>query len=110
MVLLGWGPAVADAHFTLYGQFHSAQATPKGLAAAHYNNSEVDKLLEAALAELNESKRAEYYKKAIEIIWRDAPWIFLYTQKWFFASSASLEGYKVHIDGEQVYFWKAYVK
>jgi peptide/nickel transport system substrate-binding protein len=110
MVLLGWGPAVADAHFTLYGQFHSAQATPRGLAAAHYNNSEVDKLLEAALAELNESKRAEYYKKAIEIIWRDAPWIFLYTQKWFFASSASLEGYKVHIDGEQVYFWKAYVK
>jgi peptide/nickel transport system substrate-binding protein len=110
MVLLGWGPAVADAHFTLYGQFYSAQATPRGLAAAHYNNSEVDKLLEAALAELNESKRAEYYKKAIEIIWRDAPWIFLYTQKWFYASSASLEGYKVHIDGEQVYFWKAYVK
>jgi peptide/nickel transport system substrate-binding protein len=110
MVLLGWGPAVADAHFTLYGQFHSAQATPRGLAVAHYNNSEVDKLLEAALAELNESKRAEYYKKAIEIIWRDAPWIFLYTQKWFYASSASLEGYKVHIDGEQVYFWKAYVK
>ena len=110
MVLLGWGPAVADAHFALYGQFHSSQAPPKGLAAAHYNNSEVDKLLEAALAELNESKRAEYYKKAIEIIWREAPWVFLYTQKWFFASSASLEGYKVHIDGEQVYFWKAYVK
>jgi ABC-type transport system substrate-binding protein len=110
MVLLGWGPAIADAHFVLYGQFHSSQATPRGLAAAHYNNSEVDKLLEAALAELNESKRAEYYKRAIEIIWRDAPWVFLYTQKWFYASSASLEGYKVHIDGEQVYFWKAYVK
>jgi len=110
MVLLGWGPSVADAHFALHGQFHSAQAPPKGLAAAHYNNSEVDKLLELGMTELNESKRAEYYRKAIEIIWREAPWIFLYTQKWFFASSASLEGYKVHIDGEQVYFWKAYVK
>jgi len=110
MVFLGWGPAVADAHFALFGQFHSAQAPPKGLAAAHYNNSEVDKFLELGMTELNESKRAEYYRKAIEIIWRDAPWIFLYTQKWFFASSASLQEFKVHIDGEQVYFWKAYVK
>lgn len=110
MVLLGWGPAVADAHFYLYGQFHSSNAPPKGLAAAHYNNSKVDELLDKARSELNESKRAEYYKEAIKIIWNEAPWIFLYTQKWFYAASPSLQGYTVHIDGEQVYFTKAFFK
>lgn len=110
MVLLGWGPGVADAHFALYGQFHSSQAPPSGLAAAHYNNSEVNKLLELGMSETNESKRAEYYKKAIEIIWNDAPWIFLYTQKWFYASTARLQNFTINIDGEQIFFHKAYFK
>ncbi len=110
MVLLGWGPGVADAHLALHGQFHSAQAPPRGLAAAHYNNSEVDKLLEMGMSEVNESKRVEYYRRAIEIIWNEAPWIFLYTQKWFYASSASLQNFRVNIDGEQVFFHKAYFK
>lgn len=110
MVLLGWGPGVADAHFALYGQFHSSQAPPSGLAAAHYNNSEVNKFLELGMSEINESKRAEYYKKAVEIIWNDAPWIFLYTQKWFYASSAQLQNFTVNIDGEQIFFHKAYFK
>ncbi len=108
LLLLGWGPGVADAHFTLHGQFHSLQAPPRGLAAAHYNNSEVDSLLDQAMGELNEAKRAELYKRAIEIIWRDAPWIFLYTQKWFYASTKDLKGYWIYVDGEMVFFYKAY--
>jgi len=108
MVLLGWGPGVADAHFTLYGQFHSSQAPPRGLAEAHYSNPVVDELLDKAMSELDEAKRAELYKKAIEIIWRDAPWIFLYTQKWFYAASPDLKGFMVYVDGEQIFFHKAY--
>ncbi|HWQ16379.1 MAG TPA: ABC transporter substrate-binding protein [Sulfolobales archaeon] len=108
LLLLGWGPGVADAHLTLHGQFHSSQAPPRGLAAAHYNNSEVDSLLEQAMRELNEAKRVELYKKAIEIIWRDAPWIFLYTQKWFYAASKDLKGYWVYVDGEMIFFDRAF--
>lgn len=108
MVLLGWGPGVADAHLALHGQFYSGQAPPRGLAAAHYNNSEVDKLLELGMSELNETKRAEHYKKAIEIIWKDAPWVFLYTQKWFYGATAKLKNFVVNIDGEQIFFHKAY--
>jgi len=108
MVLLGWGPGVADAHLTLYGQFHSSQAPPKGLAAAHYSNPEVDALLDQAARELNEAKRLELYKKAIETIWWDAPWIFLYTQKWFYGASANLKNFIVFVDGEQIFFHKAY--
>jgi peptide/nickel transport system substrate-binding protein len=107
-VLLGWGPFVADAYFTLNGQFLSTNAPPKGLAAAHYNNSVVDNLLLQAARETDDNKRKELYKQAIEIIWKDAPWIFLYTQKNFYASTSKLAGYQIHVDGEQVYFFKAY--
>ena len=108
LLLLGWGPGVADAHFTLHGQFHSLQAPPRALAAAHYSNPDVDALLEQAMRELNETKRAELYKKAIEIIWREAPWIFLYTQKWFYAASKDLKGYWVYVDGEMIFFDRAF--
>ena len=108
MVLLGWGPSVADAHFTLHGQFHSGQAPPRGLAAAHYSNPIVDKLLEDAMREVDEGKRRELYRQAIEIIWNDAPWIFLYTQAWFYASAKDLRGLMVYVDGEQIFFHRAY--
>jgi len=109
-VFLGWGAFVADAYFTLNGQFLSSNAPPKGLAAAHYNNSEVDRLLLEAAKTTDDSKRKELYKQAIEIIWNDAPWIFLYTQKNLYASTDKLAGYVIHVDGEQVYFNSAYFK
>ncbi|MDT7889418.1 MAG: ABC transporter substrate-binding protein [Desulfurococcales archaeon] len=109
LLLLGWGAAAPDAHFILFNQFHSSQAPPRGLAAAHYNNSIVDELLERAIVETDPQKRAELYRQAIEIIWKDAPWIFLYTQKNFAAKVANLEGIMVHY-GESFFFVKAYFK
>ncbi len=105
--LLGWGTAIPDAYFILFGQFHSSQITPKGLAPGCYNNSEVDKYIDLARKELDPAKRAEYYKLAAQIIWRDAPWIFLYTQKNFAGKTASLKGEFV-LNGEDFYFMRAY--
>lgn len=107
-ILLGWGPFVTDAHFTLHGQFHSDNAPPKGLAAAHYSNPVLDDLLVKAMSEVDEDKRKELYARAIEIIWHDAPWIFLYTQLSFYAHTSKLAGYQVYVDGEQIYFFGAY--
>ena len=109
LLLLGWGAAAPDAHFILFNQFHSSQAPPRGLAAAHYNNSMVDELLEKAIVETDSQKRLDLYRQAIEIIWKDAPWIFLYTQKSFAAKVADLSGIMVHY-GENFYFVKAYYK
>lgn len=109
-VFLGWGAFVADAYFTLNGQFLSTNAPPKGLAAAHYNNSVVDDLLIRAAKETDVNVRKELYRQASEIIWRDAPWIFLYTQRNLYASTNKLAGFQIHVDGEQVYFFKAYFK
>ena len=104
-VLIGWGPGVADAHYTLYPQFHSTQQLPHGLGLVYYNNSYIDKLLEQAQSETNPEVRKALYKKIIEYLWDDAPWIFLYTQCNLLAISANLEGVWIHPDGEQFYFF-----
>jgi peptide/nickel transport system substrate-binding protein len=108
--LVGVGPPVAEAYFTLSSQFTCDQIPPKGINIARYCNPQVDQLIREASRELNETRRLELYRKAIEIIWRDAPWIFLYTQKQFFAASSSLEGIFVYPSGLQIYFQYAYFK
>jgi peptide/nickel transport system substrate-binding protein len=60
------------------------------------------------MREVDEGKRRELYRQAIEIIWNEAPWIFLYTQAWFYAGAKSLKGLMVYVDGEQIFFHKAY--
>ncbi|HIQ13000.1 MAG TPA: glutathione ABC transporter substrate-binding protein, partial [Thermoprotei archaeon] len=108
LVLVGWGPGVADAHFTLYAQFHSSVAIPNGLGIARYMNEEVDTLLDQAMKELDPERRKELYRRAIEIIWDDAPWIFLYTQKNLLAVNKNLEGVFIHPGGEMFFFYSAY--
>ena len=108
LVLVGWGPGVADAHFTLYAQFHSSVAIPNGLGIARYSNPEVDQLLEQAMRELDPDQRKELYRQAIEIIWDDAPWIFLYTQKNLLAVNKNLQDVFIHPGGEMFFFYNAY--
>jgi len=43
-----------------------------------YSSSKVDKYISEGAQEMDESKRKDIYKKALENIKEDAPWIFLY--------------------------------
>ncbi len=90
MAVLGWATSVLDCDGTLYGQFHSSQAPPGGLAPAFYKNDRVDQLLAEARTVANQDKRKALYKEAQTLIWNDAPWIFLWTQKWYIATVKSL--------------------
>lgn len=107
-VLIGWGPGVADAYYTLYPQFHSTCQLPHGLGLAYYNNSYIDELLDKSTVELNPDVRKELYKEIIAYLWDDAPWIFLYTQCSLLAFSSNLKGVWIHPDGEQFYFFYTY--
>ncbi len=85
--LLGWAPAFLDASQQML-QFLSTYAPPGGLATSFYANPEVDKLLTAAERELNADKRKELYCQASRIVWEDAPWIFLWVQRFPIVHSA----------------------
>ncbi len=95
LFLLGWGPIILDADFMLYGQFHSAVLPPKGMGSAFYSNPEADKLFDEGRMAQDPKKRKEAYRKASLLIWDDAPWIFLYVQKYTIVHRKNVKGLTV---------------
>ncbi|MDR7555756.1 MAG: ABC transporter substrate-binding protein [Armatimonadota bacterium] len=96
MIVLGWAWPVLDCDGVLYGQFHSSSHPPRGLGPAFYNNPKVDQLLERERQEANVERRKALMKEAQEIIWQDAPWIWLWSQKWYVVTVKNLEGVLIH--------------
>jgi peptide/nickel transport system substrate-binding protein len=58
--------------------FHSQQAPPAGLNRVFYRNAEVDRLIEQAAAETDDSRRRVFYTQAQRIIAEDVPYISLW--------------------------------
>ncbi len=92
LLLSGWGPTVLDADLTLFGQFHCKTNPPRGLGSAFYCNPEFDAVLEQSRREQDRGKRSELFRKASQIVWDDAPWIFLHTEKFLMAYKSNLQG------------------
>jgi peptide/nickel transport system substrate-binding protein len=90
--VLGWATQYLDADGELYGQFYSGQAPPKGLAPTFYKDPKVDQLLLAGQTTTDPAKRLAIYKEAQQLIWNDAPWIFLWSQNFYVVTSSHLDG------------------
>ncbi len=86
---LGWAPAFLDASQQVL-QFLSTYAPPGGLETSFYKNPEVDRLIQAAERELNPTKRKELYCEMSKKVWEDAPWIFLWVQRFPIVHSAKV--------------------
>lgn len=87
--LFGWAPDVLDAAWQMQ-QFSSQHWPPYGAATSFYENPEVERIIETASGEVNSERREELYCEASEIIWEDAPWIFLWVQRFPIVHSASV--------------------
>ncbi|MDO5718517.1 MAG: glutathione ABC transporter substrate-binding protein [Tissierellia bacterium] len=98
MFILGWVTVTGDADYGLYALFHSTQ---KGAAGnrTFFENSEVDKLLDAGRKESDPDKRLEVYKEAQEIIVDEAPELFLYFQNQNAGVQKSISGFELHPAG-----------
>jgi peptide/nickel transport system substrate-binding protein len=91
MHLLGWAPAYLDAEFQMQ-MFRQATHPPAGLGTAFYTNPQVEELLAQADVETDADAREQLYCDASQVIWDDAPWIFLWTQSFPIVHSADVEG------------------
>jgi peptide/nickel transport system substrate-binding protein len=60
--------------------FHSSQTPPAGFNRGHYRNDEVDRLIDAATAALDEAERKRLYSEAQRLIAVDAPYISLWAR------------------------------
>jgi ABC-type transport system substrate-binding protein len=91
MHMLGWAPAYLDADMQMQ-MFRSATHPPAGLGTAFYTNPEVENLLAQADIEVNQDARKQLYCDASQIIWDEAPWIFLWTQSFPVVHSVDVTG------------------
>ena len=103
---MGWGPLILDAHFAMHPLFHSSQQPPDIANTGFYTNEKVDELLEKGFTEPNNEKRKELYGEACDLIWEDAPLIFLYVQNFVLAHRSDLEGVEV-LPTEEFFFYDA---
>ena len=65
---------------------------------AYYANPEFDRLIDAALVEVDEAKRLKLYEDAQRIAWEDAPWAFLLFEMATGAHSKHLKNFKMLVD------------
>lgn len=72
--------------------WHSASAVVGGSNFIHYKNPTVDKLIDQARQEMNREKRIPLLRKVYEEIAADAPYVFMFNEKFeFYALSSKVE-------------------
>lgn len=79
LALRGWAPSVLDASQQMQ-MFQRAYIPPGGSNVSYYQTAEVEQLVTKANAEKDEKQRQTDYCHAAQVIWNDAPWIFLWHQ------------------------------
>jgi len=73
----------------------SSVTIPVGNSGA-YKNTQVDDLTAKAQTEPDIAKRTELYNQAQQLIWDDAPWIWVNSVKQVRAASSKLNGYQLN--------------
>ena len=80
LAYLGWAPAFLDSSMQVL-QYWSGYHPPAGLATSFYKDARVDEWVVAADRESNPEKRKALYCDISKKVWADAPWLFLYVQR-----------------------------
>jgi len=70
--------------------------TDSAINSGRYKNPEVDKLLTEGRTETDPLKRAAIYKKFQDIVYQDAPWVFIVNWKQNAVSGANVKGFRLH--------------
>lgn len=88
-VALGWTTGI---EFDPKQQWHSSSAVAGGSNFIKYKNSEVDKLIDQARKEIDRQKRIPLLRKVYEKIAEDAPYVFLFNERYtFYANNAKIQ-------------------
>jgi len=96
MYLLSWGTVTGDADYGLYALFHTTQWVPGGSARSFYSNVQADLLMDTARVTPTPDLRRAIYGELIEILWRDAPWLYLHSEVQINAQRTNVHGIIYH--------------
>ena len=104
LALLGWSADNGDPDNFLYVMFDPENAEPGSARnLAFYKNPELHGILVWAQETTDRAERERYYKRAQDLIARDAPWVPLAHAEVVVAARSSLWGVMVH-PSSNIYF------
>jgi ABC-type transport system substrate-binding protein len=89
---VGASTSTGDGDLAIRTSFITSAWPPARNNWSFYSNERVDEITEAASATSDQELRAELYAEAQEIIWNDAPWMFLYSPDNLAAHANELNG------------------
>lgn len=103
MFMLGWVAVTGDADYGLYSLFHSGEWGDAG-NRTFWGNDEVDRLLDEGKTNPNPEERRAAYMEAQEIIFEQAPWVFLAFRDDLAATRDYVEGFQPHTAGHHILY------
>jgi glutathione transport system substrate-binding protein len=95
----GWSASTGEADWALRPLLTTDAWPPVFYNTAYYSNADVDKDVSDALLTTDAAKRQQLYADAQQRIWKDAPWVFLTTDRTLAVESKKLSGFYVMPDG-----------
>ena len=90
--ILGWAPSALDAPVQMQMFLKANWPTNGGLNTSFYSDPKVESLYAKASVNLDEASRNAQYCQIQKQIWKDAPWIFLWSQTLILAYQSNLAG------------------
>lgn len=93
-IIVGW-VSLSDPDRAMYRSFHSSSPSNWG----HYNNPELDKLLEQARQVSDRAERKKLYVQAANIVVQDSPYIFFEDQAYVNLVRDNVQGYELNPSG-----------
>jgi glutathione transport system substrate-binding protein len=99
MYYVGWSSSTGEADWALRPLLASESMPPKMFNTAYYKNPEVDADIAKALVTTSGAEKARLYTDAQQRIWKDAPWVFLVTERVLSVRARNLAGFYVAPDG-----------
>jgi peptide/nickel transport system substrate-binding protein len=106
LLMAKWSP-LPDPDFLLTSQFHTKNQG-KGGNVCFYSNPQVDDLLDKARVEVDRQKRKQMYINVQQLLFQDAPWVFLYSPMRLIAMRSNVFGYGM--PDTEVYYWETVYK
>jgi len=98
MFYTGWSASTGEADWALSPLFAAQNWPPVLFNTAFYSNPQVDKDLADALKTNDPQAKAQLYKAAQDIIWKESPWVPLVVEKLVSAHSKNLTGFYIMPD------------
>ncbi len=109
MYLLGWGTVTGDADYGIYALFHTTQWVPDGSARSFYSNAQADLLMDTARVMPNPTLRDGIYGELIDLLWYEAPWLYLHSEVQINGQRANIHGLVYH-QNERIIVTEAWIE